>query len=220
MSNSNTNLQTQSSNALHNAIMEAGSKDRPPMLAPGQCPVLTSTTTRNGKGVVTRVYPSTKPSYSKQSISSNQNPTSQPATTEKQLLHLLLLPTYDQEPATVTEDDEMSKGKGMTNSCGFNFTHTFTEDLQTYQTTNPSNFIIKTPVGTNQDKSPELNKGTGIWPYSRECQKPKRVKDAAYHKEKMLLCKQEEAGVQLNAEQADWKDDTDDESNNRIGSTL
>ncbi|GJS75465.1 gag-pol polyprotein [Tanacetum coccineum] len=33
MSNSNTNLQTQSSNALYNAIMEAGSKDRPPMLA-------------------------------------------------------------------------------------------------------------------------------------------------------------------------------------------
>ncbi|GJZ12352.1 hypothetical protein Tco_0547582 [Tanacetum coccineum] len=29
--------------------------------------------------------------------------------------------------------------------------------------------------------------------YPRECQKPKRVKDAAYHKEKMLLCKQEEA---------------------------
>ncbi|GJU39543.1 hypothetical protein Tco_1192500 [Tanacetum coccineum] len=36
MSNSNTNLQTQSLNALHNAIMEAGSKDRPPMLAPGR----------------------------------------------------------------------------------------------------------------------------------------------------------------------------------------
>nr|GEW23534.1 ribonuclease H-like domain-containing protein [Tanacetum cinerariifolium] len=36
-------------------------------------------------------------------------------------------------------------------------------------------------------------------------------KDAAYHREKMLLCKQEEAGIQLNAEQADWKDDTDDE---------
>nr|GFC00413.1 hypothetical protein [Tanacetum cinerariifolium] len=29
---------------------------------------------------------------------------------------------------------------------------------------------------------------------ARECQKPKRAKDAAYHKEKMLLCKQEEAG--------------------------
>nr|GEX67107.1 hypothetical protein [Tanacetum cinerariifolium] len=46
---------------------------------------------------------------------------------------------------------------------------------------------------------------------ARECQKPKRAKDAAYHREKMLLYKQEEAGIQLNAEQADWKDDTDDE---------
>nr|GFD19648.1 hypothetical protein [Tanacetum cinerariifolium] len=45
---------------------------------------------------------------------------------------------------------------------------------------------------------------------TRECQKPKRAKDAAYHREKMLLCKQEEAGIQLNAEQADWRDDTDD----------
>ncbi|GJT19605.1 hypothetical protein Tco_0878311 [Tanacetum coccineum] len=44
-----------------------------------------------------------------------------------------------------------------------------------------------------------------------ECQKPKRVKDAAYHKEKMLLYKQEEAGIQLSVEQVDWRDDTDDE---------
>nr|GFD55583.1 hypothetical protein [Tanacetum cinerariifolium] len=28
----------------------------------------------------------------------------------------------------------------------------------------------------------------------------------------MLLCKQEEAGLQLNAEKDDWRDDTDDES--------
>nr|GEU85131.1 hypothetical protein [Tanacetum cinerariifolium] len=50
---------------------------------------------------------------------------------------------------------------------------------------------------------------------AKECQKPKRVKDAAYHREKMLLCKQEEAGIQLNAEQADWRDDTDDELENQ-----
>nr|GFA25603.1 hypothetical protein [Tanacetum cinerariifolium] len=30
-------MQTQTSNTLHNAIMEAGSKDCPPMLAPGNC---------------------------------------------------------------------------------------------------------------------------------------------------------------------------------------
>nr|GEW73923.1 hypothetical protein [Tanacetum cinerariifolium] len=35
MSNINNNMQTQTSNTVHNAIMEAGSKDRPPMLAPG-----------------------------------------------------------------------------------------------------------------------------------------------------------------------------------------
>nr|GFC08564.1 hypothetical protein [Tanacetum cinerariifolium] len=50
---------------------------------------------------------------------------------------------------------------------------------------------------------------------SLECQKPKQAKDAGYHREKMLLCKQEEAGIQLNAEQADWKDDTDDESDDQ-----
>nr|GFA39001.1 hypothetical protein [Tanacetum cinerariifolium] len=44
---------------------------------------------------------------------------------------------------------------------------------------------------------------------------PKRAKDAAYHREKMLLCKHEKAGIQLNAEQADWKDDTDDESDDQ-----
>nr|GFC53542.1 hypothetical protein [Tanacetum cinerariifolium] len=50
---------------------------------------------------------------------------------------------------------------------------------------------------------------------ARECQKSKRAKDAAYHREKMLLCKQEEAGIQLNAEQADWRDDTDNESDDQ-----
>nr|GEX19491.1 hypothetical protein [Tanacetum cinerariifolium] len=47
---------------------------------------------------------------------------------------------------------------------------------------------------------------------ARECQNLKRPKDAASHREKILLCKQEETGIQLNALQADWKDDTDDES--------
>ncbi|GJU52616.1 retrovirus-related pol polyprotein from transposon TNT 1-94 [Tanacetum coccineum] len=44
-----------------------------------------------------------------------------------------------------------------------------------------------------------------------ECRKPKRVKDYAYHKEKMMMCKQAEQGVPLQAEQADWLEDTDEE---------
>ncbi|GKG18337.1 reverse transcriptase domain-containing protein, partial [Tanacetum coccineum] len=54
----------------------------------------------------------------------------------------------------------------------------------------------------------------GFGHYSRECRKPKRVKDYAYHKDKMMMCKQAEQaeqGVPLQAEQADWLEDTDEE---------
>nr|GEX10563.1 hypothetical protein [Tanacetum cinerariifolium] len=47
--------------------------------------------------------------------------------------------------------------------------------------------------------------------FAKECRKPKRVKDSAYHKEKMLLCKQAEQGVPLQAEQYDWLAETDEE---------
>ncbi|GKB87287.1 hypothetical protein Tco_0959559 [Tanacetum coccineum] len=47
--------------------------------------------------------------------------------------------------------------------------------------------------------------------FAKECKKPKRVKDYSYHKEKMLLCKQAEKDVPLQAEQADWLEDTDEE---------
>ncbi|GJY33458.1 retrovirus-related pol polyprotein from transposon TNT 1-94 [Tanacetum coccineum] len=150
-------------------------------------------------------------------------------------------PTYDPEPATVTEDDEMSKEKEIDKLMAL-------ISLSFKKIYKPTNNNLRTSSNTsraNQDNSPRTNRGTGydnqrainvagarenvgtpvvqksgIQCYnckeyghvSRECQKPKRIKDAAYHKEKMLLCKQEEAGVQLNAEQADWKDDTDDES--------
>nr|GFB99472.1 hypothetical protein [Tanacetum cinerariifolium] len=47
--------------------------------------------------------------------------------------------------------------------------------------------------------------------FAKECRKPKRIKDSAYHKEKMLLCKQVEQGIPLQAEQYDWLEDTDEE---------
>nr|GEY89596.1 hypothetical protein [Tanacetum cinerariifolium] len=47
--------------------------------------------------------------------------------------------------------------------------------------------------------------------FAKECRKPKRVKDSAYHKEKMLLCKQAKQGVPLQAEQYDLLANTDEE---------
>ncbi|GKE01797.1 retrovirus-related pol polyprotein from transposon TNT 1-94 [Tanacetum coccineum] len=117
-------------------------------------------------------------------------------------------PTYDQKPTMVAEDDEMSKDKEidkLTASISLSF-------KKIYKPTNNN-------LRTSSNTSIQVVQQSGIQCYnykeyghvSRECQKPKRVKDATYHKEKMLLCKQEEAGFQLNAEQADWRDDTDDE---------
>ncbi|GJS08887.1 hypothetical protein Tco_0365683 [Tanacetum coccineum] len=65
MSNTNNNLQTQTSNALHNAIMEVGGKDRPPMLAPvitfSGNPESRDTSTRNltmnSSTIVSRIHP-------------------------------------------------------------------------------------------------------------------------------------------------------------------
>ncbi|GJT64239.1 retrovirus-related pol polyprotein from transposon TNT 1-94 [Tanacetum coccineum] len=53
----------------------------------------------------------------------------------------------------------------------------------------------------------------GFGHYAKECRKPKRVKDYSYHKEKMMMCKQAEQGVPLQAEQANWLEDTDEEIN-------
>nr|GFA34668.1 hypothetical protein [Tanacetum cinerariifolium] len=85
----------------------------------------------------------------------------------------------------------------------------------------PTNNNLRTSSNTsraNQDNSIRINRSAeyenqriGNVVRARETLETKRAKDASYHKENMLLCKQKEAGIQLNAEQADWKDDTDDD---------
>nr|GFD12264.1 hypothetical protein [Tanacetum cinerariifolium] len=98
-------------------------------------------------------------------------------------------PIYDQEPSMVDDDEDMSKDKEIDKLMAL-------ISLSFKKIYKPTNNNLRTSSNT-------------------KCQKPKRAKDAAYHREKTLLYKQEEAGIQLNAEQADWRDDTNDESDDQ-----
>nr|GEZ41303.1 hypothetical protein [Tanacetum cinerariifolium] len=105
----------------------------------------------------------------------------------------------------VAEDDALSKEKEIDKLMGL-------ISLPFKKIYKPTNNNLKTSSNTSrahQDNTLRINRGIGH--VTRECQKLKRAKDAAYHKEKILLCKQEEVGIQLSAEQVDWRDDTDDE---------
>ncbi|GKB18428.1 hypothetical protein Tco_0852351 [Tanacetum coccineum] len=128
-------------------------------------------------------------------------------------------PTYDQEPKMVAEDKALSKENEIDKLMAL-------ISLSFKKIYKPTNNNLRTSSNTNithQDNTPRINRGTGYdnqrvvnvvrarENVARECQKPKRAKDATYHKEKMLLCKQEEARIQLSTKQADWRDDTDDE---------
>nr|GFC09548.1 hypothetical protein [Tanacetum cinerariifolium] len=128
-------------------------------------------------------------------------------------------PIYDQEPSMVDDDNETSKDKEIHKLMAL-------ISLSFKKIYKPTNNNLRTSSNAgraNQDNSPRINRNAEYEnqrignvagareTVARECQKPKKAKDAAYHREKMLLCKQEEAGIQLNAEQADWRDDTDDD---------
>nr|GEZ73737.1 hypothetical protein [Tanacetum cinerariifolium] len=111
-------------------------------------------------------------------------------------------PKYDQEPTMVAEDNEMSKDKEIDKFMAL-------ISLSFKKIYKPTNNNLRTSSNTSRANQEILQGLTEA--LARECQKSKRAKDAAYHKEKMLLCKQKEAGFQLNVEQAVWRDDTDDE---------
>nr|GEZ89658.1 hypothetical protein [Tanacetum cinerariifolium] len=138
----------------------------------------------------------------------------------------------DQEPSMVAEDDERSKDKEIDKlmaliSLSFKKIYKPTKNnLRTSSNTSRANQDNSLRInrcdgyknqrngnvaGARETIGSSMVHKFGIQCYNckefrhvaRECQKSKRAKDAAYHREKMLLCKQEEARIQLNAEQAD-----------------
>nr|GEY59502.1 Gag-Pol polyprotein [Tanacetum cinerariifolium] len=228
-------MQTQTSNTLHNAIMEAGSKDRPPMLALGwidkeilifEGSPITRTkrfqeTYKNVSqdirdqlnakveavqiiltGIDNDIYStvdacpndgeSLESYYSRfykmmNELIRNQckvtnhqvNVQSQQAATRNRGKAIVNSPQpiYDQEPSMVAEDDETSKDKEIDKLMAL-------ISLSFKKIYKPINNNLQTSSNTsriNQDNFLRINRSAG------ECQKPKRAKDAAYHRENMLL---------------------------------
>nr|GEV41277.1 copia protein [Tanacetum cinerariifolium] len=187
MSDTNINLQTQTSNALHNAIMEAGGKDRPPMLAPGKSINVQDLetnlywefikfTSRDGESLesyYSRFYKMMNELVRNQCDVTNHqvNVQSQQAATRNRGKAIVNshLPTYDQEPTMVAEDAEMSKDKEIDKLMPL-------ISLSFKKIYKPTNNNLKTSSNTsrvNQYNTLRINRDT---------------------------------------EQADWRDDTDDES--------
>nr|GEX84614.1 hypothetical protein [Tanacetum cinerariifolium] len=92
-------------------------------------------------------------------------------------------PIYDQKPSMIAADDETSKDKEIDKLMAL-ISLSF---KKIYKPTNNNLQTLSNTSRANQDNSLRINRSTG------ECQKPKRVKDEAYHREKMLLYQELEA---------------------------
>ncbi|GKC19433.1 retrovirus-related pol polyprotein from transposon TNT 1-94 [Tanacetum coccineum] len=257
MSNTNNNLQTQTSRALYNAIMETCCKDRPPILAPGNYvqwksrikryidtkpnneliyyylqnpPYIfkwTEKTVPIAEAKVVQIILTWIDNYIYSIVDACPNACemwkaikrSQQAATRNRGKAIVNSPppTYDQEPEMVAEDDALSKEKEIDKLIALIF-------LSFKKIYKPTNNNLRTSSNTSrahQDNTPRINKGTRydnqrvvnvagarenigtqvvqqsrIQCYNykeyghvaKECQKPKRAKDATYHNEKMLFC--------------------------------
>nr|GEZ25886.1 hypothetical protein [Tanacetum cinerariifolium] len=107
-------------------------------------------------------------------------------------------PIYDQEPSMVTKDDETSKDKEIDKLMAL-------ISLSFKKIYKPTNNNLRTSSNTsraNQDNSPRINKNAG---YENQ-----RIGNVAGAREN-VGSSMEEADIQLNAGQADWRDDTDDD---------
>nr|GEX86368.1 retrovirus-related Pol polyprotein from transposon TNT 1-94 [Tanacetum cinerariifolium] len=213
-------MQTQTSNTLHNAIMEAGGKDRPPMLAPDkEVPI-----SKGSPVTTTQMYMETYKNVS-QDIRDQLNAEaeavqiiltgidndiystvdaclnacemwkaterSQQAATRNRGKAIVNSPQpiYDQEHSMVAKDDEKSKDKEIDKLMAL-------ISLSFKKIYKPTNNNLRTSSNTsraNQDNSPRINRSTGY-----ENQRIGNV-----------------AGARETVEQADWRDDTDDESKNQ-----
>nr|GEV38095.1 hypothetical protein [Tanacetum cinerariifolium] len=177
-------MQTQTSNTLHNAIMEASCKDRPPMLAPGWKDKRVPDSDGNLTTTTERVFETYK--NVTQDIRDQLN-------AEAEAVQIILIGIYNDIYSTVD---------ACPNTC--EMWKAIERTMTVARARENVGSLVVQQTGIQCFNCKEFGH------FAKECRKPKRVKDSMYHKEKML-CKQAKQGVRLQAEQSDWLADTDEE---------
>ncbi|GJR59937.1 retrovirus-related pol polyprotein from transposon TNT 1-94 [Tanacetum coccineum] len=115
----------------------------------------------------------------------------------------------DRDPVKAQWDKDMQKNLALLAKYFKKLYKPYNIKLRTSSTLGNKNVVPHSQVV--QQNGIQCFNCKGFGHYVKECRKPKRVKDYAYHKEKMMMCKQAEQGVPLRAEQTDWLEDTDEE---------
>nr|GEV36399.1 integrase, catalytic region, zinc finger, CCHC-type, peptidase aspartic, catalytic [Tanacetum cinerariifolium] len=117
---------------------------------------------------------------------------------------------------TASEEDNDPKQAQMDKDMQNNLARIAKYFKNIYKPTNNNLLTSSNSRNNNADTIPRYkndNQSGQFENQRKECRTPKRLKDFAYHKEKMLLYKQAEQGVSLQVEQYDWLADTDEEIN-------
>nr|GEU32492.1 hypothetical protein [Tanacetum cinerariifolium] len=199
--NTNNTLQTQTSNAVHNSIMEAGGKDRPP--------IQQAVNRNKGKDIVN----SPLPTYDQEpDMVAKYNALSK----EKKIDKLMALISLSLEKIYKPTNNNLRTSSNTSRE------HQ-DKTLRINRGNMYDNQRVINAAEARENESTQVVQQSGIHCYNckefghiaRECQKLERAKDVTYHKENMLLCKKEKARFKLNADHDDWKDDTDKESDDQ-----
>ncbi|GJU41339.1 retrovirus-related pol polyprotein from transposon TNT 1-94 [Tanacetum coccineum] len=215
---------------MHKNIMATGSRDRPPILATRRYAQWRSwflryiDTRPNGDALRKCIlkdpyYKSSKPHKSYAPTSKASLPTRSHATTRykgKEIAKPITPPSEsaseeDSDPEQAQRDKDMQKNLALIAKYFKKIYKPTNNNLRTSSNTRNKN-VDTTPRYKNDNQTGQFGNQRAVnvaGARETECKKPKRVKDSTYHKEKMLLCKQAEKGVQLQAEQSDWLADTE-----------
>nr|GFA24040.1 hypothetical protein [Tanacetum cinerariifolium] len=189
---------------MHNNIMAAVSRDRPPMLATGRCPqwrlqFLRYTDTRpNGEAL------------RKCNLSGPYKPTTVLVQAVEATDDSPAIPEHTSDPEQAQRDKDMQNNLALIAKCFKKIYKPTSNNLRTSSNSRNKN-VDTIPRYKNDDHSGQFKNQRTVNVTGARKKKPKRVKDSAYHMEKMQLCKQAEKGVSLQVEQYDWLANTDEE---------